>query len=78
MDKLEFKITLENLKNLIKSLASLQGLTFVKLKEIINQKYNKIDSSRNLIKKLDTKTIRLDEFIEIAETFGYEVIIREK
>lgn len=78
MDKLEFKITLENFKNLIKSLASLQGLTFVKLKERINQKYNKIDSSRNLIKKLDTKTIRLDEFIEIAETLGYEVIIKEK
>lgn len=78
MDKIEFKIDAKNLKNMVKSLAALQGYTFAKLKAQINEKYNKTDHSRNLIKKLDTKTIKLTEFVEVAEALNYEIILRKK
>ncbi len=76
--KKEYKIEKDDVKNQIKFLASLKGLTLTDLKEEINKRYKKTDSIQNLSNKLRSGTFRVSEFIEIAEILDYEIILREK
>jgi len=74
----EYKLDDKNIRDQIKYLASKKGMTMLKLKELVNTKYNKQDSIRNLGNKLRTGTFRLSEFVEITDILGYEIYIREK
>ena len=76
--KSEYILEDEKLASQIKYLAALNGLTITKLKELVNEKYNKNDSNRNLSNKLRNKTFRVSELVEIMEILGYEIIIRKK
>ena len=73
----EYKLDTENLKEQIKYLAALQGLTMVGLKEKVNEKFGKSDSVRNLGNKLRNKTFRISELNEIMEVLNYELVLRK-
>ncbi|MFA7658809.1 MAG: hypothetical protein WCY19_05190 [Candidatus Gastranaerophilaceae bacterium] len=73
----EYKLEVENVGTQIKFLASLQGYTMKKLKEIVNNSFGKTDSVRNLNNKFKNKTFRVSELAEISEILGYEIILRK-
>ncbi len=77
MDR-EITLETENLAQQIKYLSALEGLTVKKVKELVNEKYNKTDSNRNLSNKLRNKTFRVSELAEILDILGYEIILRKK
>lgn len=74
----EYKLEYENIKEQIKYLAAMQGITMIKLKEEINNKYNKNDSIRNLGNKFRNKTIRVSELSEIADILGYDIYLHKR
>ena len=74
----EIRLETENLVQQIKYLSALEGLTVTKVKELVNQKYKKTDSIRNLSNKLRNKTFRVTELSEILEILDYEIILRKK
>ncbi len=74
----EYRLDLDNLKEQIKYLAAVQGITMNKLKQEVNSKYNKTDSVRNLGNKLRNKTFRVSELAEIADILGYEIYLHKK
>lgn len=74
----EYRLDLDNLKEQIKYLAAVQGITMNRLKQEVNVKYNKTDSVRNLGNKLRNKTFRVSELAEIAEVLGYELYLHRK
>ena len=74
----EYKLETENLKEQIKYLSALQGITMSKLKDKVNSKFYKTDSVRNLGNKLRNKTFRVSELAEILNILGYEIILRKK
>lgn len=74
----EYKLETNNLKEQIKYLAALQGITMSKLKDEVNIKYNKTDSIGNLGNKLRNKTFRVSELAEILDILNYEIILRKK
>lgn len=74
----EIKLETENLTQQIKYLSALEGLTVTKVKNLVNQKYNKTDSIRNLSNKLRNKTFRVTELAEILDILNYEIILRKK
>lgn len=77
MDR-EIKLETENLALQLKYLAALEGLTITKVKFLVNEKYNKTDSNRNLSNKLRNKTFRVSELAEIADILGYDIYLRKK
>lgn len=74
----EIKLETENLTQQIKYLCALEGLTVTKVKDLVNRKYNKTDSIRNLSNKLRNKTFRVTELAEILDILNYEIILRKK
>lgn len=74
----EYKLETENLKEQIKYLSALQGITMSKLKDKVNSKFYKTDSVRNLGNKLRNKTFRVSELAEILDILGYEIILKKK
>lgn len=74
----EQKINIENIRTLIKSLATMQDMTLTKLKILINHKFGKTDDLANLTKKLRNRTIKLTEIIELFDVLGYDVIIKKR
>lgn len=74
----EYKLEIKNIGSQIKFLASLNGLTMIKLKEEINRAYGKVDGAKNLGNKINMGRLRITELAEIAEVLGYEIILREK
>lgn len=72
------KLDIENLKDQIKYLGATQGITMNHLKEMVNLKYNKTDSIRNLGNKLRNKTFRTSELAEIMDILGFEIYIHRK
>ncbi len=74
----EFKLEVENLRNQLKSLTIMEGLTLTKLKILINEKYDKTDTLENLTNKLRKKTIKVTELAEIVDILGYEIILKKK
>ncbi len=74
----EIKLETENLGQQIKYLSALEGLTVTKVKQLVNEKYNKTDSTRNLSNKLRNKTFRVSELGEILDILGYDIILRKK
>ena len=77
MDR-EIKIETENLALQLKYIAALEGLTMTKVKTLVNKKYNKTYSNRNLSNKLRNKTFRVTELAEIADILGYELYLKKK
>ena len=73
----EYKLEKDNIGEQVKFLAAMQGYNMTQLKEVINSKFNKIDSVRNLHNKIKNKTFRVSELTEIAEILGYEIILRK-
>jgi hypothetical protein len=74
----ECKLEIENIREQIKYLAAMQGITMLKLKEEINSKYNKTDSIRNLGNKLRNKTFRVTELAEIVDILGYDIYLHKR
>ncbi len=74
----EYRLETDNLKEQIKYLAALQGITMSRLKDEVNIKYNKTDSIGNLGNKLRNKTFRVSELAEILDILNYEIILRKK
>ncbi len=74
----EYKLDVKNIKNQVKSIATVNDLTLTKLKELVNKKYNRNDSVLNLRKKLTNKTIKLPELEEVLDILGYEIVIKKK
>lgn len=77
MDK-EVKLETDNLALQLKYLSALEGLTITKVKAMVNEKYHKTDSNRNLSNKLRNKTFRVSELVEIADILGYEIYLHKK
>lgn len=73
-----YKLDQENIRELIKYLAAMQGITMIKLKDRVNSKYKKNDSIRNLGNKLRNKTFRVSELLEIADILGYDIYLQKK
>ncbi len=78
MSENEYKLKIKELKNLIKSLTAINGLDLIKVKNKVNQKYNRNDSIHNLRRKLNEEKLQVSEMLEIFDILGYEVIIKEK
>lgn len=76
--KNEYILEKENIRKLIKLLATAEGKTLTRLKVDINHKYNKTDSLENLANKLRNKTIKVTELLEIFDILEYEVVVRKK
>lgn len=76
--KNEYILHKENIRNLIKLLATAEGRTLTRLKVDINHKYNKSDSLENLTNKLRNKTIKVTELLEVFDILDYDVVIRKK
>lgn len=74
----EYRLDEENIREQIKYLAAMQGITMLKLKEEVNKKYNKNDSIRNLGNKLRNKTFRVTELAEIMDILGYDIYLKKK
>lgn len=74
----EIKLETNNLASQIKYIAALKGYTITKIKEEVNQKYNKTDSNRNLSNKFRNKTIRVNELVEILDILDYEIYIHKR
>jgi len=74
----EQNIKYDNIKNLIKSLSSMENMTLTKLKILINHKFNKTDGLNNLTNKIRNKTLRVTELLEIFDILGYDLIVRKK
>ena len=74
----EIKLETNNLPSQIKYIAALNGYTITKIKEEVNQKYNKTDSNRNLSNKFRNKTIRVNELVEILDILDYEIYIHKR
>ena len=74
----EVKLETNNLALQIKYLSALDGLTVTKVKELVNNKYNKTDSNRNLSNKFRNKTIRVSELAEIADILGYDIYLHKR
>lgn len=77
MDK-EVQLETESLALQLKYLAALEGLTITKVKSLVNEKYNKTDSNRNLSNKLRNKTFRVSELAEIADILGYDIYLKKR
>ena len=74
----EIKLEQENLALQIKYLAALEGLSVTKVKLLVNEKYNKTDSNRNLSNKLRNRTFRVSELAEIMDILGYDIYLKKK
>ena len=74
----EIRLETENLAQQIKYLSALEGLTVTKVKQLVNEKYNKTDSIRNLSNKLRNKTFRVSELAEILDILDYDIILRKR
>ena len=74
----EVKLETDNLALQIKYLSALNGLTVLKVKTLVNEKYNKSDSNRNLSNKFRNKTIRVSELVEIADILGYDIYLHKR
>lgn len=77
MDR-EIKLETQNLALQLKYLAALEGLTITKVKALVNAKYNKTDSNRNLSNKLRNKTFRVSELAEIMDILGYDIYLKKQ
>lgn len=74
----EYKLEDKNVKEQIKYLAAMQGITMLKLKEEVNNKYGKHDSIRNLGNKLRNGTFRVSELVEITDILGYDIYLHAR
>lgn len=74
----EVKLETENLALQLKYLAALEGLTITKVKQLVNEKYNKTDSNRNLSNKLRNKTFRVSELVEIADILEFDIYLKKR
>ena len=74
----EIRLETENLAQQIKYLSALEGLTVTKVKQLVNEKYNKTDSIRDLSNKLHNKTFRVSELAEILDILNYDIILRKR
>lgn len=74
----EYKLNQEDIRTQIKSLAALRALTFDKLKNLVNNKYQKTDSTPNLHNKLSKKTLKLTEFLELMDVLDFDIILRDR
>ena len=74
----EVKLETENLALQLNYLAALEGLTITKVKQLVNEKYNKTDSNRNLSNKLRNKTFRVSELVEIADILEFDIYLKKR
>lgn len=74
----EIKLETDNLASQIKYLAALDGFTVTKVKEKVNQKYQKTDSNRNLSNKFRNKTLRVSELVELLDILDYDIYIHKR
>ena len=76
--KPEYLIEKYSLRDLIRSLALMEGKTLTRMKIDINHKYNKTDSLENLTNKLRNGTVKVTEILEIFDILGYDILVRKK
>ncbi len=76
--KNEYILQNENIRQMVKLLATVEGKTLTRLKVDINHKYNKTDSLENLTNKLRNKTVKVSELLEILDVLEYDLIVRKK
>lgn len=76
--KNEYILQNENIRQMVKLLATVEGKTLTRLKVDINHKYNKTDSLENLTNKLRNKTVKVSELLEILDFLEYDLIVRKK
>ena len=74
--KPEFIVEKENIRTLVKLLATAEGRTLIRLKVDINYKFNKTDSLENLTNKLRNRTVKLTEFLERPKSSGINLLLR--
>lgn len=62
----------------LKSLLTLNGLTIIKLAEILTQRTGKVYTAGSLSAKIRRQSITLKEAYEIAEILGYNIEFNRK
>ncbi len=63
----------KNVKRIIHSLLSLNGVTLTKLAELMTEKTGKNYTLASLSSKLKIKSLRLEEAYVIADILGYDL-----
>lgn len=63
----------ENVRNIIKSYAAINGITMTEIITLLNKKNDSKDTVQNLSAKLARGTIKYSEVKDIADILGYDI-----
>ena len=67
-----------NVKNEIKSIIVLSGMTMQQVVELLSEEYGWSDSISNFSNKLTRGSLRYQEAIQLADVMGYEIVWQKK
>ena len=67
-----------NLRNEIKSYIVRQGMTMQEVVDLLADEYGWSDSVSNLTNKLQRKSLRYPEAVQLAEVLGYEIVWKKR
>ena len=67
-----------NLRNEIKSYIVRQGRTMQEVVDLLADEYRWSDSVSNLSNKLQRKSLRYTEAVQLADVLGYEIVWRKR
>ena len=67
-----------NLRNEIKSYIVRQGMTMQDVVDLLAAEYGWSDSVSNLSNKLQRKSLRYTEAVQLADVLGYEIVWRKR
>jgi len=67
-----------NIRNLIKSLASMSGMTLTQLAKLMQERTGKHYTLPSLTSKLKIRSLSLYEAYVIADILGYEIDFKKK
>ena len=67
-----------NLRNEIKSYIVRQGLTMQEVVDLLHVEHAWSDSASNLSNKLQRKSLRYVEAVQLADALGYEIVWQKR
>lgn len=74
---MDYKFENISLLNFVKTLSAYKGTTIRKLLAKLNKEKNYSNCYAGFYNKLKNNTLKFKEMSDIAETLGYEIILRE-
>ena len=67
-----------NLRNEIKSHIVRQGMTMLKVVDLLADEYGWSDSVSNLSNKLQRESLRYTEAVQLADVLGFEIVWQKR